>query len=169
MNPSATPTHNAQTPAITYQVDFSRRNDHLADVTISFRADNDTPSLWLPTWIAGSYLIREFAKNITTVAYSTDANTAVHRAEKTSKNTWQLPHAKAGDTITVCYEVYCYDTSVRTAYVDHQRIFGNFTSLLLMVQNQENALCQITLDVPENPANAHAVLACGLMHTATRH
>lgn len=146
----------------TYTLDFGRYYDHLVDVQIVFVAPCDEPKLWLPTWIAGSYLIREFSKNITAVSYDVAGET--HIAQKLCKNRFALTKVKQGDVITVNYEVYCHDLSVRTAFVDSRRIFGNFTSLLLMVAGKEQDLCQIYLNVPQTflTQNPSSVLACGL-------
>ena len=53
------------------------------------------------------------------------------------KNHWQI-HAKQGDRISIAYEVYAYDLSVRGAYVDETRLYGNFTSLALAGTRAEN-------------------------------
>lgn len=119
---------------IHYQFNFQRFREHLVDVTLNFTADNDNPVVWLPTWIAGSYLIREFSKHITTVTAT--INDATQRLKKLDKNHWQIL-AKQGDNITINYEVYAYDLSVRGAYIDETRLYGNFTSLALAVQGQE--------------------------------
>lgn len=164
---------------IHYVVDFTRCHDHLVDVTMTFDVSDDVewmdehtdPVLWLPTWIAGSYLIREFSRNITAV-YFCDESGASHRATKISKNQYQLTgltkHWKQGysQQVRVRYEVYCHDLSVRTAFVDGSRLFGNFTSLLLMLTGAEQALSQVQLVVPECflKHNVNAVLACGLPH-----
>ena len=167
---------------IQYQFDFERFLEHLVDVTLSFTADTDAPSLWLPAWIPGSYLMREFARNITAVHYevidgelsdkqleNSNREPKRHRAQKTDKHTWQLPQAKAGQTISVYYEVYCYDLSVRTAYVDQQRLYGNFTSLALAVDGQEQSPVQVSFLVPEdffsNKNKQQVLLACGLKAT----
>ena len=166
---------------INYQFDFERFLEHLVNVTLRFTADTDAPSLWLPAWIPGSYLMREFARNITAVHYEildkelADNQIANHkdpkcyRAQKTDKHTWQLPHAKAGQTISVYYEVYCYDLSVRTAYVDQQRLYGNFTSLALAVAEQEQSPIQVSLMVPEaffmDKNKEQVLLAWGLKAT----
>ena len=174
-------TANGLTSDIHYQFDFERFLEHLVDVTLRFTADTDAPSLWLPAWIPGSYLMREFARNITAVHYeildkelsdnqiANNKNPKCYRAQKTDKHTWQLPHAKAGQTISVYYEVYCYDLSVRTAYVDQQRLYGNFTSLALAVAGQEQSPIQVSLMVPEaffiDKNKEQVLLACGLKAT----
>ena len=161
-------TLNQQTANISYQFDFARFLEHLMDVSLTFTADTDAPSLWLPAWIPGSYLMREFARNITAVHYRImdDERSEVYRAIKTDKNTWQLPHTKAGQVVDVSYEVYCYDLSVRTAYVDQQRLYGNFTSLALAIEGQEQKAIEVDLIVPAaflaDKDDSRVRLACGL-------
>ena len=161
------------TAVVSYCLDFERFNEHLVDVTLSFTAHTDAPQLWLPAWIPGSYLIREFARNITAVHYRVfDSNNEApisHRAQKVDKHTWQLPAVKAGQMLSVSYEVYCYDLSVRTAYVDQQRLYGNFTSLALAVEGQEPLPVQVSLLVPAaflvGKDEGSIELACGLEAT----
>ncbi len=160
----------ARLAAISYCLNFDRFNEHLIDVNLTFTASVDSPRLWLPAWIPGSYLLREFARNITAVDYKVhDESSKVWRAQKIDKHTWELPAAKAGQIVSVDYEVYCYDLSVRTAYVDQQRLYGNFTSLALAVEQQEQLPIQVNLLVPatflrDKCAN-NVVLACGLSAT----
>lgn len=170
----AVDTLNQQTANISYQFDFARFLEHLVDVSLTFTADTDAPSLWLPAWIPGSYLMREFARNITAVHYRImdDERSEVYRAIKTDKNTWQLPHAKAGQVVYVSYEVYCYDLSVRTAYVDQQRLYGNFTSLALALEGQEQKAIEVDLRVPAaflaDKDDSRVRLACGLEATPSQ-
>ena len=159
-----------------YRFDFERFYEHLVDVSLTFTANVDSPKLWLPAWIPGSYLMREFARNITAVYYQitddSNENVEIERAIKTDKNTWQLPKIKAGQTVDVYYEVYCYDLSVRTAYVDQQRLYGNFTSLALAVDGQEQTPIQVRLMVPAaffaDKQESRVLLACGLESTHLR-
>ena len=176
LSSQASPINNLNQPTahVFYRFDFARFLEHLVDVALTFTADTDAPSLWLPAWIPGSYLMREFARNITAVHYdildsqvvSNDKQINTYRAQKTDKNTWQLPEARTGQRIRVHYEVYCYDLSVRTAYVDHQRLYGNFTSLALAIGGQEQQEVEVDLIVPAAflaDKDASLVrLACGL-------
>ncbi len=163
----------AASPAtISYCLNFEHFNEHLIDVNLTFTAATDAPRLWLPAWIPGSYLLREFARNITAVHYiviEDSGSCKSLRGQKVDKHTWELPIAKAGQTVRVDYEVYCYDLSVRTAYVDQQRLYGNFTSLALAVEGQEQLPVQVSLLVPatflSDKNENNVVLACGLSAT----
>ena len=162
---TSTISHNST--GISYCLDFQRFNEHLVDVTLTFTASVDQPELWLPAWIPGSYLMREFARNITAIHYKITTDEAhCYRAKKIDKHSWQLTEAKAGQSLEVTYEVYCFDLSVRSAYVDQQRLYGNFTSLALAVSGQEQSSVQVSLLVPATflaDKNEEEVkLACGL-------
>lgn len=155
--------HNQARSQLHYQLSFERYREHLVDVHMCWQADKDSPTLWLPSWISGSYLMREFARHITLVTYdsgdmpmdtSLQPNNDIshqqygNRANKLSKNEWQLTNITAGQWVYVHYEVYCYDLSVRTAYVDQYRLFGNFSALALAVTGLEQQACYVRLQVP---------------------
>lgn len=158
--------------SIHYHLDFARYHQHLVSVSMRFIAAVDQPILWLPSWIPGSYLIREFARNITAVGYqvvSPSDQSAAHRGQKISKNQWQLTQVRAGEEVVVSYEVYCFDLSVRTAYVDQYRLYGNFTSMALSIEGDSQLPVSVTLSVPEcfyqGKDASHVKLVCGLAHT----
>lgn len=157
------------TTDVHYSFDFARFNEHLVDVSLTFSATTDANCLWLPAWIPGSYLMREFARHITAVHYKIESDDQDYRAPKVDKQTWQLLEVKSGQTISVTYEVYCYDLSVRTAYVDQQRLYGNFTSLALAVEGQEQSAVKVSLLVPAaflaDKQDHEVKLACGLAAT----
>jgi len=102
----------------------------------------------LPTWIPGSYFIRDFARHIISIkAYSGhDAKGAAVPLEKLNSHIWQAP--KVEGPLFLEYTVYAYDTSVRGAYLDDEQAFFNPCSLLLMVHDQEDAPCVVNIAPP---------------------
>ncbi|QLI83066.1 M61 family metallopeptidase [Chitinibacter fontanus] len=114
--------------------------------------------LQLPTWIPGSYLIREFARNIVQIsATSAGQAVAIHKLDKSS---WQL--APCEQALTVRYEVYAFDLSVRGAYLDQTRAFFNGTSVFLAVAGQESTPCQVTIAAQDFINYKHWQVATGL-------
>lgn len=105
-----------------YQIEFDDYKQHLVHVTIRFLA-NPNQELWLPTWIPGSYLIREFSKHIESVKAYDEAGRLLD-IKKTSKNRWRLFNTDH-ELMTIEYDVYAYDLSVRGAYVDQTRLYIN--------------------------------------------
>ena len=141
-----------------YQIEFDDYRQHLIHVTLRFLA-NPNQELWLPTWIPGSYLIREFSKHIESVKASDEAGRLL-KIKKTEKNRWRLFNTDH-ELITVEYDVYAYDLSVRGAYVDQTRLYVNPACVCLGLQDQEHAPCEVELFLPSELK--HFQLATGLV------
>lgn len=108
---------------------------HIYNVTLGFLVHGESAQLTLPVWIPGSYMVREFSKNIVTI-HATQEHHEV-TLEQTSKNTWLISGLKANQAVSVSYQVYAYEYGIRTAFLDTSRGYFNPTSLCLAVENQE--------------------------------
>ncbi|MBA2546843.1 MAG: peptidase M61, partial [Burkholderiaceae bacterium] len=97
---------------------------HLFHVTCRVeRPDPEGQRFMLPAWIPGSYMIREFARNIVRISALADGRQVP--LQKIDKHTWRAPPAKR---IELAYEVYAWDFSVRAAHLDETHGFFNGTS-----------------------------------------
>ncbi len=72
--------------------------------------------LMMPVWTPGSYLVREFSRNVEGLRAEVTGGGPL-RAEKTAKNRWVVETGGA-TRITVRYRVYGHEMSVRTNFVD---------------------------------------------------
>ena len=128
-----------------YSVILLNPHAHIFQVTLTIKNPNtDGQLLSLPAWIPGSYMIRDFAKNITTIkAYS---NNKPIQLTKIDKSTWQAASTKA--ELTLEYEVYAWDLSVRSAHFDMSHAFFNGTSLFLMPHGFENEASTVNIKKP---------------------
>lgn len=136
-------------PAIHYRIDPVSPEAHLFEVTLTI--DQTHPAgqqLSLPVWIPGSYLVREFAKNIVAIRAADERGELL--VTKLDKCHWQLAPSKG--VVTVQYTVYGYDLSVRTAYLDQTRAFFNGTSLCLGVEGQLDQPLSLELLAPSGKA-----------------
>lgn len=140
-----------------YQIEFDDYQQHLIHVTLRFVA-NPTQELWLPTWIPGSYLIREFAKHIESVKAYDEAGREL-KISKFEKNKWRLFNTDH-ELITVEYDVYAYDLSVRGSYVDQTRLYVNPACVCLGLKDQEDAECELEVFLPNE--FKHFTVATGL-------
>lgn len=101
----------------------------------------------LPSWIPGSYLLREYARHVVSIrAESAGRALAV---EKVDKSTWCC--CNAGAELVVTIEVYALDLSVRGAYLDGTRSFFNGTCLFLSPHGQEHEPTELLLEPPKDP------------------
>lgn len=117
-----------------YRVEAADLHAHLFHVTLTIDQPAAGQHVSLPVWIPGSYLVREFSKNLQRLTARQDGRAvAVHQLDKC---TWQLDCVPSSPVV-LAYEVYAWDNSVRTAWLDAQRGFFNGTSLCLRVHGQE--------------------------------
>ncbi len=125
---------------ISYKVELKSPEAHTFRVVLEIPKPNpEGQQLTLPAWIPGSYMIRDFARNIVTLtAYSGQQRL---QANKLDKQTWQLEPCQ--EPLHIIYEVYAWDLSVRGAYLDTTRGFITGTSLFLRVEGQESMACSV--------------------------
>ena len=123
--------------AILYTVEAADLHAHLFRVTLTIAQPAAQQTVSLPAWIPGSYLVREFSKNLQNLtAQQGRRSAAIHQRDKC---TWDIA-CKPDQALVLSYEVYAFDNSVRTAWLDSQRGFFNGTSLCLRVHGQEDSL-----------------------------
>lgn len=123
---------------------------HLFEVSVTVTdPDPEGQRFSLPVWIPGSYLVREFARNIVTLGAFNDAGRKV-RIAKTDKHTWQA--APVNGALTLRYDVYAWDLSVRSAYLDESGGFFNATAVFLSVAGREDAPCEVDIAKPAGAA-----------------
>jgi predicted metalloprotease with PDZ domain len=120
-------------PAIHYRVECADRNAHLFAVTLTIERPAAQQRVALPVWIPGSYLVREFAKNLQKLQAVQGRRKLA--AQQLDKHSWQIDCAP-GKPLVLRYQVCAYDNSVRTAWLDRDRGFFNGTSLCLRVEGQ---------------------------------
>jgi predicted metalloprotease with PDZ domain len=145
---------------IKYKISPDNLNSHLFSVELSFATQlDDTYHLSLPAWLPGSYMIRDFAKNIIEIsAHDSDQDIGSARQKitlnKTDKQTWQFI---ASSNLTIInYQIFAFDLSVRTAYLDSERGFFNGSSTFLQVQELPNEKCQLSILLPEELVKSSA-------------
>jgi predicted metalloprotease with PDZ domain len=121
---------------ISYKVTFPEVQAHYVDVEMTVSGlQQPTLELKMPVWTPGSYLVREFAKNIETLTAT--ANGKYVAAPKISKNTWHINTAGVS-TVVVKYKVYAFEISVRTSFVDISHGFLSTTGVFLYPKGMLN-------------------------------
>ncbi|ASU32939.1 M61 family metallopeptidase [Mucilaginibacter xinganensis] len=114
---------------ISYEVTFPEAQAHYADIEMKISGlKQNSIDLKMPVWTPGSYLVREFAKNIE--SFSAEANSKAIPSPKINKNTWHINTAGLS-AITVKYRVYCFEISVRTSFVDASHGFLSTTGIFI--------------------------------------
>jgi predicted metalloprotease with PDZ domain len=148
-----------------YRVEAADLHAHLFRVTLTIPEPSAQQIVSLPVWIPGSYLVREFAKHLQQLR----AQQGRRRVTLTQQDkcTWQID-CEAGQALTLSYEVYAFDNSVRTAWLDSQRGFFNGTSLCLRVHGQEDQPHQLELRPVRGQPDWQAATALRAVKTNAR-
>lgn len=136
------PTRGSAGAAITYRVEIADLWAHLFHVTLTITQPAAVQRLSLPVWIPGSYLIREFSKNLQRLVARQGSR--LRTTQQIDKCNWDV-QCDTGQALVVSYEVYALDNSVRTAWLDAARGFFNGTSLFLQVQGQDRQAHRLEL------------------------
>jgi predicted metalloprotease with PDZ domain len=131
---------------IHYRVRLLDPSRHLFEVEL--RIDDPSPSecVRMPSWIPGSYLLREFARHI--VAIRGESGGRALAAEQADKASWWFRGAERELIVTI--EVYALDQSVRGAYFDRSRAYFNGTCLFLIPEGHGSDPVELELEAPDD-------------------
>ncbi|MFW5761938.1 MAG: M61 family metallopeptidase [Cyclobacteriaceae bacterium] len=135
----------AQVSAIHYHLSMPEPHTHYFQVSIEYNnPGHDSIHFKMPVWAPGSYLVREFSRNIENFkAYDKDKN--LLPVEKTNKNTWQVA-AKNQDKVIAEYKVYANEVSVRTSVLNASHGFVSGTSVFMYVDNEIDQPLTLTVE-----------------------
>lgn len=129
-----------------YELDFTKYSQRYLDVTMNL----DCPKpchLKMATWTPGSYLIREYARNISRLVVS-NADGEALQVTKLNKNTWQV-ELDAPRQIQVVYRLYAHELSVRTNFLTRDYGIVNGASTFLYIPRETPRPFKIGVTLPE--------------------
>ncbi len=102
---------------IRYTLSFPRTSNHYIEVEARLPAAGHTDlDVLMPVWTPGSYLVREYSRNVEKVAASAPDGRALS-VSKTSKNHWRVQTGGARE-VRLTYRVYSREMGVRTNWVE---------------------------------------------------
>lgn len=119
---------------------------HLFRITLALPAGGEPITLKLPVWIPGSYLIREFSRHV--VAIRAHCHRKPIAVTQVAKNAWRV--AASAKPREVSYEVYAFDQSVRTAWLDAERGFFNGSSMFMYSDATRHEPCSVHIKPPKD-------------------
>ena len=101
----------------------------------------------MPAWIPGSYMVRDYARNVVSARAESDGRDV--ELVKLDKSRWRA--APTDRAVTLVFEIYAHDESVRGAHLDTTHAFFNGTCVFPAVVGQEDTECEVEIDPPEKP------------------
>ena len=119
---------------IAYSVRMSKPQNHYFEVEMSISQINQKSLIVkLPVWAPGSYLVREFSKNINLVRAFNEQGKELE-ITKNAKNAWQI-NTTGIKSLKVRYEVYSFELSVRTSFLDLTHGYISGPGIFMYVDN----------------------------------
>ncbi len=145
---------NSNTPSVQYYIQIPQRFNHYAEITAVFpTVKGKELEVYMPIWTPGSYLVREFSKNVesATAQFFDKNNNYISDAtiNKSSKNTWKIAAHSNATVVAIKYRVYCFELSVRTSYIDADQALLNMASVLVTAKGFEQINGQLHVNIPK--------------------
>lgn len=138
-----------------YSISIENPDSHLVKVSLTGKKSSSEESLtfFLPSWSPGSYLMREYGKNIRWFSAQSSNGERLHH-EQTAKGQYFVNWSKSDlkksdDEFCITYEIYCHELTVRTSHVDNSHAYLHGPSFLMGVLDHEMKDPELTLKFPE--------------------
>ncbi|MFB2937130.1 M61 family metallopeptidase [Aerosakkonemataceae cyanobacterium BLCC-F154] len=135
------------TPKIHFQVAMPQPSSHLFEVSLQISGwSGSVLDLKLPVWTPGSYLVREYAKNLQD--FSVQAGNTILPWRKLAKNHWQVGTNGVYE-VTVQYRIFANELSVRTNHLDCSHGYFNPAALCFYIPDFTEQEITITIIPPQ--------------------
>ncbi len=126
-----------------YLIEMPLPHRHLFDVTFSAEGPlPDSIEVHMPVWTPGSYLVREYARNVQDLEVTDPAGVPLF-VEKISKNAWRLEGA--GEGFRFRFKLYANELSVQSAHLDDTHGFIHVPAVCPYVDGYVTNPCEITV------------------------
>lgn len=123
--------------SVRYELHMSKPQNHYFEVSMHLKdLKAKKVEVKLPVWSPGSYLVREFSKNLNQVKAKDEKGNAL-QVTKTAKNKWVIDRNGAKEII-VNYEVYAFELSVRTSFLDLTHGFVSGSGVFMYNEETKN-------------------------------
>jgi predicted metalloprotease with PDZ domain len=136
-------------PQLVYEISMPQPQTHLFEIKLTVcNWDGESLDLKMPVWTPGSYLVREYAKQLQDFAAVTDRGNRL-ATTKIAKHHWQI-QANHHDKITISYRMFANELTVRTNHLDATHGYFNPAALCFYVPGYEDCPIEITIIPPDS-------------------
>jgi len=134
-------------PGITYRLRLAEPQTHHFLVDVELDGVTGPARLVMPSWTPGSYLMREFPRNVVSFAAADGAGRPL-ASRKADKNSWEVD-APADGRLVARYLVNADELSVRTSHMDASHAFISGTSAFMYVDGRQHEPVTVEVHAPE--------------------
>lgn len=134
--------------SIHYDLSMPEPHTHLFEVEMTLEGARGSEVVALPVWTPGSYLVREYARNVQDMSARSEDKTPLE-IQKIDKNHWQIK-GKGRQDIIISYRVYAYEHSVRTGFLNTDHALVVPASILMYWQKNQQRKHHLHINLPDN-------------------
>ncbi len=149
-----------------FELSFREADHHVIDVELWLRCQGASVlELVFPVWTPGSYMIREYARNVeqlsayafaepqsSTECLPADSTAQPLTIEHLDKHRWMI-QCEGCQWVAVRYRLYAREMSVRTNWVERDYAFITGAAAFPFVRGREDRPIVVRLDLPEQWTN----------------
>ncbi len=137
-------------PKLVYKIAMLQPQTHLFEIELTVSNwTKESLDLKMPVWTPGSYLVREYAKQLQYFSAVTDGDDRL-ATTKIAKHHWQI-QTNHHNEITISYRMFANELTVRTNHLDATHGYFNPAALCFFVPGYEHCPIEITI-VPPDPS-----------------
>lgn len=131
---------------IAYTLRFPDAAAHYMDVEMVVPTEGANElNLFLPTWTPGSYLVREYSRNI--ISLNAAASGSALEVTKTSKNRW-IVESEGVASVTINYRLFCREINVRNNWVETDFAVVNGAPTFITIVDDYKRPYLVTVELP---------------------
>jgi len=134
------------TSMIRYRIEPVDPAAHVFEVRLTIpQPSPDGQVFSMPAWIPGSYMIRDYARNVVAIRAESDGLDV--ELTKLDKSRWRA--GVVSRPLTLVARIFAYDLSVRGAHLDTTHAYFNGPCVFFSVEGQEDAACELEILPPD--------------------
>ena len=133
--------------SILYRLHLPDPRTHLLAVELQAEGVHESTSLVMPVWTPGSYLVREFARNVVQFEATDGARNSLP-FHKTDKHTWRVDAPPDG-TLRARWIIHADELTVRTSHVDatHASVIG--AGVFMYLEGRRGEPAEVEVHAPQ--------------------
>jgi predicted metalloprotease with PDZ domain len=140
---------NTYSPRLAYQIAMPQPQTHLFEVRfVVSNWDSDVLDLKMPVWTPGSYLVREYSKQLQNFIATTSEDRSL-KSTKISKHHWQIQTDNCKE-IVISYRMFANELTVRTNHLDATHGYFNPAALCFYIPDYEHCPIELTIIPPHS-------------------
>lgn len=133
---------------VSVELDLRASHQHLVGVSLRFEPRLAVCRMQLPAWTPGSYLIRDYVRQLESLEVSQQGLQRPLR--RLGPACWQVELDPAGGLVQVGYRVMATELSVRTCHLDSEHGFLALAAVVLEIEGERWSPHRLQLQLPSD-------------------